>query len=139
MKRSLSAAIILAVLLPLVSISAQTIKLGSVAPSGSPWDHALRELAADWNRISGGRVRLKVYMGGIVGDEPDMLRKMRIGQLQAAALTALGLNYVSPEILVLSVPFLIRDDGELDYVLERTRPFFTELLEEQGFKVLALS
>jgi TRAP-type C4-dicarboxylate transport system substrate-binding protein len=118
---------------------ALTIKLGSVAPVGSPWDNALRSLAADWSRISGGQVELKIYLGGVAGDEPDMIRKMRIGQLQAAAVTSLALNQINPDVLALSTPFLIESDQELDYVLDRTRPYFTGLLEERGFKVLALS
>ena len=59
-------------------IAALTIKLGSLAPVGSPWDNALRELAAEWQKISRGRVNMKIYPGGIAGDEPDMLRKIRI-------------------------------------------------------------
>ncbi len=116
-----------------------TIKLGSVAPIGSPWDTALRSLAADWSRISNGQVELKVYLGGTAGDEPDMIRKMRIGQLQAAAITSVALNQINPDVLALSTPFLIDSEEELDYVLERTRPHFMGLLEERGFKVLALS
>jgi TRAP-type transport system periplasmic protein len=118
---------------------ALTIKLGSVAPVGSPWDTALRAMAADWSRITGGQVELKVYLGGVAGDEPDMVRKIRIGQLQAAALTSLALNQISPDVLVLSSPFLIDNDGELDYVLARTKSVFVGDIESKGFRVLALS
>ena len=137
MKRIAGLGLIL--LLACLPLAGQTIKLGSVAPVGSPWHTALLQLASDWGRISGGRVQLKLFMGGIAGDEPDILRKIRIGQLQAAALTGLGLNHITPEILALSIPFLIRTEGELDDVLEHTRPFFTDLLEQRGFVVLALS
>ena len=131
----------LAALMLLLSLPgwALTIKLASVAPIGSPWDNALRSLAADWSRISGGQIEVKIYMGGVAGDEPDLLRKIRIGQLQAAAVTSLALNQISPDVLALSTPFLIDTDQELDYVLEQTRPHFVRLLEARGFHVLALS
>lgn len=118
---------------------ALTIKLGSVAPIGSPWHVALQRLGAEWARISDGEVRLKLYMGGVAGNEPDMLRKMRIGQLHGAAITALGLNRITPEVLALSVPFLIRSEEELDYVMDKTRSYFASGIEEKGFRVLALS
>ncbi len=116
-----------------------TIKIGSVAPIGSPWDNALRGIAADWSRITGGQVQLKTYMGGIAGDEPDMLRKIRIGQLQGAAVTSLALNQVVPDLLALSTPFLIETEAELDYVLAKTTPDFVSLLEKRDLRVLAMS
>ena len=67
-----------------------TIKLGSLAPSGSPWDKGLCRLGAEWQKISNGTVEPKIYPGGIVGDESDMTRKMRIGQLNAAGLSGRG-------------------------------------------------
>ncbi len=69
------------------TLFALTIKLGSVAPDGSPWDVALKKMASKWYKISNGEVRIKIYPGGIVGDEPDMIRKMRIGQLHSAIFT----------------------------------------------------
>jgi TRAP-type C4-dicarboxylate transport system substrate-binding protein len=116
-----------------------TIKIGSVAPIGSPWDNALHGIAADWSRITGGQVELKTYMGGIAGDEPDMLRKIRIGQLQGAAVTSLALNQIVPDVLALSTPFLIETDDELDYVLAKTGPDFVAQLQKHGLQVLALS
>jgi TRAP-type C4-dicarboxylate transport system substrate-binding protein len=114
-----------------------TIKIGSIAPIGSPWDEALKVLAAEWDELSDGAIQLKAYMGGIAGDETDLVRKIRLGQLQAAAITELGLNRVTQEVLALSVPFLIRDDGEFDYVLSEMTPYFDGLAEERGFTVLA--
>ncbi len=60
-----------------------TIKLGSLAPAGSPWELGLKRLAAEWEKISGGTVTVKIYAGGVAGDEPDMIRKVRIGTLNA--------------------------------------------------------
>jgi len=116
--------------------AAEVIKLGTLAPEGSPWYDALRDLGEAWKSISGGRIELRIYPGGVVGDEPDMVRKMRIGQLQAAALTGAGLQKIAPEIQALMMPMMLRSDDELDYVRDRVGPQLEKLLEIQGFKVL---
>ena len=118
--------------------NALVIKVGSVAPEGSPWDKALKRIALDWQKISGGRVTLKIYSGGIAGDEPDMIRKMRINQIQAAAMTGSGLGKIDPDWLVYQLPFLTQNDEELDYLFERIRPELETLLEEKGFTFLAI-
>ena len=130
---------VLAVALALVctvSAPALTIKLGSLAPLNSPWDIVLRRVAADWARISKGEVELKIFPGGIAGSEPDMIRKMRIGQLHAAAMTAASLNDIYPGVLALSMPMLIRTDQEMLTVLDEVTPFFEQQLEERGFVAL---
>ncbi len=123
----------------LININAVTIKLGSIAPSGSPWDTALNRVAADWRRISGGRVILKIYSGGIVGDEANMLRNIRIGQLDAAALSTIGLNRISPDLLTLCLPFLYQSNEEVLYVLDKMRSEFEGLVEDKGFKMMGWS
>ena len=133
---------VLAALLALLSaagLPALTIKLGTVAPANSPWDLVLRRLAADWSRISDGEVELKIFPGGIAGDEPDMIRKMRIGQLHAATLTAGSLNDIYPGMLALASPMLIRNDAEMLAVLGELAPFFEQQLEERGFVALMWS
>jgi TRAP-type C4-dicarboxylate transport system substrate-binding protein len=119
-----------------VQAGAQVIKVGSVAPDGSPWDKALKRIAADWQRISGGRVTMRIYGGGIAGDEPDMLRKIRINQLQAMAITGAGLGKIDPDLLVYQLPFLTRNDEELDYLFQKLRPKLEALLEQKGFTLL---
>jgi TRAP-type transport system periplasmic protein len=116
---------------------AQTIKLGTLAPAGSPWEAGLRKLAADWSRLSAGRVSLKVYPGGVVGDEDDMLRKVRVGQLNAVALSGPGLSTVVPGVLVLQVPQLVWTDDELDYLMRKMNSRFAAQFEQKGFKLLA--
>ena len=87
--------LVIACLACAVSASGQSVKIGSLAPPGSPWDNNLRKLAADWARLSEGAVSLTVYAGGVAGDESDMIRKMRIGQLNAGLLTVSGLNLMN--------------------------------------------
>ena len=126
-------------LAPAGADGAVVIKLGTVAPEGSPWHDALRDLAADWQRISGGEVALRIYPGGVAGDEPDMLRKMRIGQLNAAALSSGGLEEIVPDIRAMTFPLLLRDDGELAAVFAKFGPRISAELEAKGYKVLAWS
>jgi TRAP-type C4-dicarboxylate transport system substrate-binding protein len=121
------------------SLSALTVKIGTLVPEGSPWVDGLRRVAAEWDRLSQGKVILKVYAGGIAGEEADMVRKMRIGQLQGAALTQLGMGLLDPAILAISVPFLIRDERELDYVLERSRSYYSGLYESKGYRLPTLA
>ena len=117
----------------------QVIKLGSLAPVDSPWDKALNKMALDWQSVSNGKVTVKIYRGGSAGDEPDMIRKMRIGQLQAAAMSGSGLGKISPDFLVYQLPFMARNDGELEYLFGRLRPRLEKVAEEKGFTFLAFT
>jgi TRAP-type C4-dicarboxylate transport system substrate-binding protein len=116
-----------------------TIKLGSLAPGGSPWDKGLQRLGAEWQKISNNSVELRIYPGGIAGDEADMIRKMRIGQLNAAGLSGVGLSRIFPEIITVQLPLFIRSNDELDYVLDKMKPAFAAELEKRGFKVIIWS
>ena len=127
------AAVALACAAPL---SALTLKIGTVAPAGSPWDGVLHRLSGQIDKISNGEITTRIYAGGIAGDEPDMIRKMRIGQLQGAALTQLALGQIVPEILALNVPYMIRSDGEFQYVMDKMRPYFVERFRRAGYELL---
>jgi TRAP-type transport system periplasmic protein len=116
-----------------------TIKLGSLAPAGSPWELGLKRLAAEWESLSGGRVTVKIYSGGIAGDEPDMIRKVRIGTLNAAYVTVTGLQGIFNGLKTLSYPLLVRSDDELAYVLGHMQPFFDAELQKRGFKAFMWS
>ncbi len=117
----------------------QVIKLGTVAPEGSPWHETLMEVAQRWKELSGGQVTVRIYAGGVAGDEKDMLRKIRIGQLHATALTTVTLIDIVPDIEAISFPMLVRTDGEFDYVIEKLGPEFEARLAKKGFKVLTWS
>ena len=122
-----------------MSLPAQEVKLASVAPEASPYGRALNQLANEWREISDGRVRLRIYHNGIAGDEADILRKMRIGQLQAAVLTSSGMKQVVPEVFSVSVPFLIGSERELSYVMDDIRPDLNREFERNRLHVLAWS
>ncbi len=112
------------------------IKLGTLAPEGSPWYNSIKRIGQRWKEASGGKVALKIYPGGVVGDEGDMVRKIRIGQLHAATVTGLGLGLVTRSSVSLQVPMLIRSYEELDHVRKNIAPKIARELENAGFVVL---
>lgn len=120
-------------------LTAQTVKLGSPVPEGSEWDMALRLMAEEWSDITGGRVRVRIYPGGIAGEEGDMVRKMRFGQLDAGVFTSFGLKAMVPESFVMTLPGLLQTEDELDYVLDNFAGRFDERFREEGFEILAWS
>ncbi len=109
-----------------------TIKLATLAPAGSSWHRRLQEMGERWAEASRGSVKLRVYPGGIQGSEGDMLRKISIGQLDAASVTNVGLHDASPEPQALTVPFLFEDSEELARVFTRMEPRLDAALERRG-------
>jgi TRAP-type C4-dicarboxylate transport system substrate-binding protein len=130
---------VLLLLLPTARPAAITIKVASLVPEGSPWHRALLKIAEKWREISDGRILVKIYAGGVAGDETDAIRKMRINQIQAAMVTGKGLAYIHPDFYVYQLPFVARNDEELDYLFLRLRPELEELLEKKGFTLLAFT
>jgi len=126
-------------LLPITAVTAGPLelKIASVAPKGSPWDDALRKIAADWEKISYGQVTMKIYPGGIAGEEADVIRKIRFNQLQGAVLSAYGLNEIARDTLALSMPFILKSDREFDYVLDKIGPELKKKAARKGFRVVS--
>ncbi len=112
------------------------VKLATLAPRGSPYHQVLEEMAQKWREASGGTVELRIYPGGVAGGEGDMIRKIGIGELQAASLTTVGMHDITPEPAVLDVPGLIATSAELDSVLPRIRGRLERALAARGFVVV---
>jgi len=123
-------------LVPAVA-GAQVVKLASLVPEGSVWDKAMRDLGAQWAAGTQNRVTLRVYPGGVAGDEPDLVRKMRIGQLQAAAVTTAGLANIDPAFNVFNIPMFFTSYPELYATLDKLEPMLKARLEAKGFRLLA--
>jgi TRAP-type C4-dicarboxylate transport system substrate-binding protein len=117
----------------------QTLKIASVAPENTPWGAALNRMAQEWRTATNGEVELQIYHNGVAGTEEDVIRKLRIGQLQGGVFTSFGLNAITPEVLTLSCPFLIRNNEELDLILEQLRPTLEKKIEDKGFVSVAWS
>jgi len=116
-----------------------TIKLGTLAPQGSTWYDLLKEMGQRWEEVSGGKVKLRIYAGGAQGSEGDMVRKMGIGQLQAAAISNVGMHDVIPEPQAFSVPFLFEDEKQLDCVFGKVRSRIEEALAKRSLVALQWS
>jgi TRAP-type transport system periplasmic protein len=130
------ASFLLSFLLLASGLQAAVIKIGSIAPGRSIWDTALNELALEWEKITGGEVQIKIYPGGVVGGEPDMLTKMRLGTLGGAIFTNMGMADIYSDTTVLITPFLMNSDQEFNYVFDRLKPDFEKHIEAKGFKVI---
>jgi TRAP-type transport system periplasmic protein len=110
-----------------------TIKLGTLAPQGSSWHELLKELGQKWEEASGGQVKLRIYAGGTQGSEGDMVRKMAVGQLQAAAISNVGMHDVVAEPQGMSVPFLFQDDAQMQCTFKKVRPRLEQVLAQKGY------
>jgi len=121
---------------PAVPQAPTVIKLATFVPDGSVWHRAMREMGAEWAQSTGGRVQLKVYPGGVAGDEPDYVRKMRIGQIQAAAITTAGLAQIDNAFQMFGVPMFFDSYPELYAVLAKMTPILKQRLDAKGFVLL---
>jgi len=114
----------------------EILKVATLAPQGSVWDSSLREMGAQWSRATAREVELRIYPGGVAGDEVDVVRKMRIGQFQGAALTATGLAEIDPAFNAFTIPMLYSSWEEVNSVLAALQPELERRLAEKGFHLL---
>jgi TRAP-type C4-dicarboxylate transport system substrate-binding protein len=96
-------------------------------------------MATEWREISDGRINLRIYPGGIAGGEADVIRKMRIGQIDMAVLTSTGMTAILPDSFAMSIPFLLETEEELDFIVDEVSPTFDEAFRDKGFVVLTWS
>lgn len=109
------------------------LKIASVAPEGSFWMQEMRKGAAEIKERSGGRVIVKFYGGGVMGNEKSVLRKIRVGQLQGGVFTSGGLAEVYQDIQLYSQVLKFNGLAEVDYVRQRMDPDLIQGLLEAGF------
>jgi TRAP-type C4-dicarboxylate transport system substrate-binding protein len=113
------------------------IKFATVAPEGSTWIKHMRALDCNIRTKSNGQLGFRIYAGAIAGDELDVLKKIRIGQIHCAAFSGVGFGRILPMVRVLDLPYLFRNDHETDLVHQTLRPFFADKFREKGFELLA--
>ena len=112
------------------------VKLASVVPTGSVWDKNLKQMGEEWKEATGGRVTVTVFSGGSQGDEPTVVRKMRLDALQAGAFTNLGLGNIDWAFNVFDIPFFFDSYDELNYVTDKLTPVLRKRIEPKGFVLL---
>ena len=114
-----------------------TIRMASPVPENTPWGKMFNELAAEWRRITGGQVELRIFHNGVAGSEKEVVRNLRVNQVQAAVLSTYGLYEISPEVMTLSCPFMLRNDDELDLVLNGVKADLEKKINSKNFFTLA--
>ena len=126
----------------LLSISAQAqeaakIRLGTLAPRGTSWHRSLLEMGEKWRTAQGPGAAFIVYTDGSQGGEADMVRRMRVGQLNAALLSVVGLSEIDDSASALQkMPMVFRSWDELDFLREKLRPRLEQRFFDKGFVVL---
>ena len=123
---------------PTAQANTQQLRIGSLVPKNSLYHRQLIDIADSWRKAQGTGARYVVFPDGAQGGEAEMARRMRIGQLQGALLSVVGLREIEPSIAALqAMPLLFRNWEEVDYVRERMRPAMEKKFMDKGFVVLA--
>ena len=112
------------------------LRIATLAPRQSPLGRAYQDLRKEMKARTEGKVELKMYYGGISGDEKAVVNKMRVGQLDGALLTATGLGGLVPQVLVLQAPGLIRSYETLDRVRNELAPELEALFVKAGYRLI---
>lgn len=116
--------------------AAEVIKIGTLAPKASPWGQVFTVWEKAVKEKSGGRVELQFFYNGQQGDEGAMIGKMKAGQLDGAAVTAVGLSKVYKPIVAMQVPGLFTGWGKLDAARDALKGEFEKGVEDAGFRIL---
>jgi len=109
------------------------LKLSAVAPDGTSWADAGNKFKKYVEEKSGGKIRVIWYLGGIMGDESDEIRKIHLGQLQGGGFSNVGLAIMVPETRILGLPFLFNNPEEIDFIHQKMQSHFQRLFEEHGY------
>ncbi|MFM2058382.1 MAG: hypothetical protein RLY71_2767 [Pseudomonadota bacterium] len=121
-----------------VSAAEKKLRIGTLVPKNSLYHRELMELGETWRTAQGGDAKYLIYTDGSQGGEAEMARRMRIGQLQGALLSVVGLREIEPSISALqSLPLLFRSWDEVDFVREKLRAGMEKKFLDKGFVVLA--
>jgi len=134
---TLSAALLLMLLSS--TANAVTLKIATLAPDGTSWMKQIRKGAAEISKQTDGRVKIKLYPGGVMGNTSTVLQKMRIGQLQGGAFTGSDLSQVYPDAQLYSMPLVFSSYEEVAYVRQRMDDTLIKGLADKGMVVLGIS
>jgi TRAP-type transport system periplasmic protein len=111
------------------------LRIATLAPDGSDWMKEFDKAAAEVKEKTGGRVTLKYFAGGQQGDERDYVRKIKLGQLDGAGVTSIGLSMIDESIRVLELPMLFKTAEEVDHVADKMWSYFQRKFEAKGFRL----
>ncbi len=131
--------LLISLFLHISSVSAAQLyifKFATLVPPDTAWMKEIDRWADDVYKKSNGRLKFKIYPGGVMGDEPDVLRKIRSRQLQGAFFTGYGIGRIYSSARVLEMPFLFKNTDESDYVRNRLMPEIEAGFRYKGFELL---
>jgi TRAP-type C4-dicarboxylate transport system substrate-binding protein len=120
------------------SVGAKTLKVATISPDGLAWMKDLRAGTREIGARTDGRVKFKIYPGGVQGDDYTVLRKMRIGQLHGGAVAASTLTRFYPDLQIYNLPLTFRSDAEVDYVRNRMDQRIISGLDDGGIVSFSL-
>ncbi len=143
-KRVLVFAVITALIVPIFCAQAQAgdkqfyWKFATLAPDGVGWARQLKiHVLPVVEQVTEGTVKTKIYWGGVMGDDEDIIKKMRIGQLDGAGLSGQGVTLACPPMSVVELPFLFHSWDEVDYIKSKMRAQFDQLLADDGYMAIS--
>lgn len=140
MKPSIISGIVLALLMSLnFQVHAVTLKIATLAPSGTTWMKEMKKGAKEIKEQTDGRVKLKFYPGGVMGNDQSVHRKIRINQLQGGAFSSSGLAKIDPAIQIYSLPMVFDSFEEVDHVRQKMDDQVKQHMAENGFVVLGIT
>lgn len=113
------------------------IRIATLAPKNSPFLRSFEELDQSIRQLSGGAVGFQMYSSGVAGDEVNVVRKMKIGQLDAGMVTSDGLGLMVPEVNVLRAPGVISNYAQLESVTRELLPEFDAIFDQKGYKLIS--
>ena len=123
----------------LSTAQAVTLKIATLAPSGTTWMKEMKQGAKTIARQTSNRVKLKFYPGGVMGNDKNVLRKMRVGQLHGGAFASGSLINIYPDAQIYSLPFVFRSYDEIDYVRKHMDDSIRAGLEKKGLVAIGIS
>lgn len=125
---------VLTFLLSQLSHAATQVKIAALIPEGTSWGNSIKKFAQEVGTATNGEVNVKVYYGGVAGDEPDVLRKIRIGQLHGGVFTGKTLAEIYPDVRAMEIPFTFYDDQKkAGKVMSDLTPKFNAGFKQKGF------
>ena len=136
LSRVAAALVLAALLLPARADAQVTIKMATMVPDNSSWALILKQMAAEWAKLSGDRVKVRLYFGATRGDDPNVVADMRTGALNAAVMTSVGVAQIDKSVYALGVPMMFDSYEEVYAVLDKMRPKLEASMEGKGFVVL---
>ena len=135
--------VLIGLILPLsflgTSEDKHVLKFATIAPRGIVYAKYIYRMRKELARKSGGRLILKIYAGGTAGAERTIVRKMKIGKIDMAAYTGIGLGYLLPKIRILDVPFMFKNNRQIDYVVKRLYPTLQKDFKAKGYILAGVS